>query len=151
MARTSSGTTPGRPPYRVTNPDGRQWDVRIVAVRLPALYNSTFDPWGESDVINLLIALLVLAPLFWVVLPLARAIALLPFALLRPLFSSTRWVEATCRDPTELEIVWRTTRADGERVAAEIADRLEEGYDLDVAGARLESMTKPPGADDLLV
>jgi hypothetical protein len=96
-----------------------------------------------------LIDLLVMAPLHWFILPLARAIALLPFALLRPLLSSTRWVEAVCADQSELKITWRTTHADSRRVAAEIAGRLKEGYAFEVAGATLESMTRPPGLDDL--
>ena len=112
-------------------------------MRLPRWHESQFDPWS-GDLLDV-----VLAPFFWFVLPLARALALLPFALLRPLFSSTRWVEAVCLGPPRLEIVWRTTRADSRRVAAEIADRLKDGYDLEVVGATFESMTKPPGIDDL--
>jgi hypothetical protein len=116
----------------------------VSAVRLPRWYESQFDPWSQGDLIGVAIGVLV-APLFWFVLPLARAIVLFPFALLRPLFSTTRWVEAVCLGPPRLEIVWRTTRADSRRVAAEIADRLKDGYDVEVAGATLESMTKPPG------
>jgi len=118
-------------------------------VRLPRWYESKFDPLWGGDPINMLVEVVVLAPLFWFILPLARAIALLPFAFLRPLFSSTWWVEAVCPGPPRLEIVWRTTRADSGRVAAEIAGRLENGYALEVAGATFESMTKPPGLDDL--
>jgi hypothetical protein len=43
-----------------------------------------------------------------------------------------------CLGPPRREIVWRTTRADSRRVAAEIADRLRDGSALEVAGATLD-------------
>ena len=49
-------------------------------MRLPRWHESQCDPWS-GDLLDV-----VLAALFWFVLPLARALALLPFALLRALF-----------------------------------------------------------------
>ena len=100
-------------------------------MRLPRWHESQYDPWS-GDLLDLLVA-----PFFWFVLPLVRGIVLLPFALLRPLFSSTRWVEAVCLGPPRREIVWRTTRADSRRAAAEIAARLKDGHALEVPGATL--------------
>jgi hypothetical protein len=93
---------------------------------------------------------LVLAPLFWFILPLFRAIVLLPIAAVRAVFSSTRWIEAVCRDPGEIKIVWKTHKRAASRVADEITQRLAHGYEnLTPPGAEFVSMTEPPGVDDL--
>jgi hypothetical protein len=92
---------------------------------------------------------LVLAPLFWLILPLLRVIALLPIAAVRSVFSSTRWIEAVCRNPGEIKIVWRTHKSSATRVADDIADRLSRGYEnLTPAEAEFVSMTEPPGLED---
>jgi hypothetical protein len=92
----------------------------------------------------------VLAPFFWLVLPLARVLAELPVAVGRSFFSRTRWVEAICLGPAEIRIVWRTSRERSEEVADHVARRLAKGYsDLVPAGVVRESMTTLPGLEDL--
>jgi hypothetical protein len=92
---------------------------------------------------------LVLAPLFWFIFPLLRAIVLLPIAAARAVFSPTRWIEAVCRDPGEIKMLWRTHKQAAARVADEIGQRLTRGYeDLTPPEAELVSMTDPPGLSD---
>jgi hypothetical protein len=135
----------------VTGPDGRRWKVSVHRVRLPSWPESQFDPDGyATDVVSGVVAYLVLAPIFWLVVPLLRVVAALPLAVGRSFFSSTRWVEAECREPSELRIVWRTSRDRAEHVAEHVALRLEAGYaDLAPPDAVREEMTRPPGFDDL--
>jgi hypothetical protein len=67
----------------------------------------------------------------------------------RSLFSSTRWVEAECRDPAEIKMLWRTHRAAAGQVADEITRRLGRGYEnLTPPQAEFISMTEPPGLAD---
>jgi hypothetical protein len=124
--------------------------VSVNRLRLPGWYHSRFEPEEDAHLVVLALEYLVLAPLFWFVFPLIRAAALLPIAVGRSIFSSTRWVEALCLDPAEIRIVWRTRRAAAEQVADEIARRLSRGYEnLTPPDATFVSMTGPPGAGDL--
>jgi hypothetical protein len=137
---------------RVTSPDGREWTVSVRRVRLPKWAHSEYDPADDAagDLVFGLFAYIVLAPLFWFVVPLARALIELPVALARPLVSSTRWVEAECGWPSAIRIVWRTSRRRAASVADHVATQLAEGYDdLTPEGAEREAMTRPPGLDDL--
>jgi hypothetical protein len=96
-----------------------------------------------------LFAFLILAPVFWFLVPLARVLVELPLAVSRSFFSSTRWIEAVCRWPSEIVITWRTTRDEADALADEIARRLKEGYaDVTPSGAELMTMTRPPGLND---
>jgi hypothetical protein len=136
----------------VTSPDGREWSVSVRRVRLPTWRHSEYDPADDADAdfVWALFAYVVLAPLLWFVLPLVRALVELPFSLARPLVSSARWVEAECRWPAEIRIVWRTSRPRAASVADHVAARLADGYDdLTPEGAELEAMTRPPSLDDL--
>jgi hypothetical protein len=133
------------------SPDGREWVVTIHRVELPVWPESRFDPdelaWSTSEVI---LATVVLGPIFWFVIPLLRVLAALPLALARGLVTTTRWVEAECRWPSEIRIRWQTSRERATEVAAEITRRLGAGYsDLTPGGASLVSMTEPPGFGDL--
>lgn len=135
---------------RATGPDGREWEIRVVRVRL-RWHESRFDPWEyTNDLLSGLVAFLVLAPLFWLVLPLIRVIVFVPFEFVASAFSSTRWIEAESHWPSELKMVWKTSRARAAAAADQIATALSQGYGgLDPEGAELESITKPPGIDDL--
>jgi hypothetical protein len=137
-------------PLRATSPDGREWQVTIHRVRLPSWPHSGYDPWDDAhDLVSGVFAFLVLAPLFWFVLPLARVLVELPVALARS-FSRTRWVEAVCRSPAEITIAWRTRREHAEAVARHVARQLTHGYDgLTPEDAELVAMTAPVGVDDL--
>jgi hypothetical protein len=134
---------------RTQSPDGRKWEVSVSRIRLPSWHHSTFHPDEGSDYFVLAFEYLILAPLFWFIFPLIRAIVLFPIAIVRSLFSSTRWVEAVCRDPAEIRIVWKTKRAGANQIAAEIASRLRRGYeDLTPPEAEFVSMTEPPGLEE---
>jgi hypothetical protein len=132
---------------RATSPDGREWRVSVHRVRFPGWHHSSFEPY-EEDLKVYVLELVFVAPLMWFVFPLLRAIALLPLSLARGL-SSTRWVEAVCRDPGEIKITWRTRREVAERVANEVATRLSRGYEeLTPPEAEFVEMTEPPGLRD---
>jgi hypothetical protein len=127
---------------RVTGPDGREWEVRIVRVRLPGWRPGSFDPWEESlGTPRMTILLLPFAILSWFVFPLLALLVALPFALVRSLFSRRRWIEAETSRPTPELVRWRTSAARAEAAANEIASALSTGYDAKVADAELESMT----------
>jgi hypothetical protein len=136
---------------RASSPDGREWTVSVQRMRLPDWHHSNYDPWEDAhDFLSGAFAFLVLAPLFWLILPLVRGVVLLPIAFVRSLFSGTRWIEAVCRDPGEIRIVWRTSRDEADEVAEEITRRLATGYEeITPPKAEFLSMTEPPGARDL--
>jgi hypothetical protein len=132
------------------SPDGRKWEVSVHRVRLPGWHHSRFEPNEDADLLVLAFEYLVLAPLFWFVFPLVRAVVLIPIALARTLVSSTRRVEAVCLDPAEIRILWRTRRGAASQVAGEITRRLSRGYeDLTPREAEFITMTEPPGCGDL--
>jgi hypothetical protein len=128
---------------QVQSPDGREWAVRVIRVRLPHRPQSRYEPgWTLLD--------LVLVPLFWVLLPAARMLLAFPIAFVRALGSERRWVEAECRWPTDLVIRWKTSSDRAAQVAEEVAALLARGYSggLTVEGAQVEFMTEPPGLRD---
>jgi hypothetical protein len=79
-----------------------------------------------------------------------RVLLLLPVALLRPLFSSTRWVVAFSIWPNEMKLIWKTRRGEADAVADHVVSKLAKGYEgLTRPGAKFVHMTKPVGLDDL--
>jgi hypothetical protein len=119
-------------------------------VRLPKWRPSDFDPRGEAcGEWHGVLLLLPLAVLYWIVIPLLAVLVALPFALVRSLFSRTRWIEAETRWPAPILVRWRTTAALADTAVVEIANALSRGYDVKVKDAELESMTEPPGFPDL--
>jgi hypothetical protein len=118
-------------------------------MRLPSWHHSTYEPDEDAYFVVMAFEYLVLAPLLWFVFPLIRALVLLPIAVVRSVFSSTRWIEAVCRDPGEIKILWRTHRESAAQVADEITRRLGQGYEnLTPPEAEFVSMTEPPGIED---
>jgi hypothetical protein len=135
---------------RATGPDGREWEVNVRRFRLPAWRDSGYEPEDDAhDLVSGAIAYVVLAPVHWFLVPLAIMLVELPAAVARSLFSSDRWIEATCRWPSELSILWRTSKEHARAAADEVARQLGEGYELKPEGAVFVSMTKPPGVDHL--
>ena len=133
---------------RAVSPDGREWEIRVRRVQLPRWPESDYDP-DPGDLLETVFAYVIAAPLFWLVIPLLKVIVALPVCLARSLFSSSRWVEATTRWPSEIVIVWRTTSRHAAQVAREVAERLPRGYEhVTPEGAELVSMTRPPGSGD---
>ena len=117
---------------------------------MPRWRHSEYDPWDDAgDLLSSVFAFVVLAPFFWFILPLAKVIAELPIALGQSLFSSTRWVEAAIREPSEIVMVWRTDRDHAPGAAQYLARKLPRGYEnLEPEGAQFESMTQPSGMSD---
>jgi hypothetical protein len=123
--------------------------VRSYLVRLPPWRDSGGDPPEEDDVLWVVLGFLETL-VRGLLVPLVVAVVETPVAVARGLFGRTGWVDALCRWPAEIRITWRTTRAARGEVAAEVASRLERGYeDLTPGGAELVELTKPPGVDDL--
>jgi hypothetical protein len=123
--------------------------VSVSRIRLPSWHHSTYEPDEDAYFVVMAVEYLVLAPLLWFVFPLIRAVVLLPIAVVRSVFSSTRWIEAVCRDPGEIKILWRSHRASATQVADEITRRLTHGYEnLTPPEAEFVSMTEPPGLED---
>jgi hypothetical protein len=93
----------------------------------------------------------VLVPVNWILVPLARVLLTMPFALIKAALSNTRWVEAECPWPAVIVIRWKTSSDRAAKVAEEATALLARGYSggLAIAGAELESMTEPPGLRDL--
>jgi hypothetical protein len=107
--------------------------VSVSRTRLPSWHHSKYEP--EDDANDLFMG--------------APAYRVLAIALARSLFSSTRWVEAVCRDPAEIRIVWQTHQTAAAQVAQDIARRLSRGYEnLTPPKAEFVSMTEPPGLED---
>jgi hypothetical protein len=52
------------------SPDGREWEVSVRRVDWPSWPDSSFDPgiW-DATVVGMLVAYLVLGPIFWLVPP----------------------------------------------------------------------------------
>lgn len=124
--------------------------MRIVRVRFPKWRPSDFDPWEEAcGEWHGVVLLLPLAVVYWVLIPLLALLVVLPFTIVRSLFSKSRWIEAETRWPAPILVRWRTTAAGAETAVAEIADALSRGYYVKVKDAELESMTEPPGFRDL--
>jgi hypothetical protein len=118
---------------RVTGPDGREWEVRIVRVRFPQWRPSDFDPWEEAcGERHGVLLLLPLALVYWLVIPLLALLVAVPFTLVR----------------SPILVRWRTTSARVDKAVGEIADALSRGYDVKVKEAELESMTEPSGFRD---
>ena len=131
------------------SPDGREWTVGVSRIRMPAWPHSSYDP-ADDDLLWSLLGYLILAPFFWLILPLIWLLVQLPVAILRPLVSSTRWVEALSTWPNELKLIWKTRRGQAAAVAEHVVAKLPQGYeDLTPVGAELVYMTRPPGLDDL--
>jgi hypothetical protein len=123
--------------------------VRPYLVRFPTWREGGHtDVWDDS--LGALLLHVVETLFLALLLPAVLFVLELPFAVGRSLVGRTGWVDAGCRWPGEIRITWRTTRGARRAVAAEIARRLEQGYeDVTPEGAELVEMTKPPGADDL--
>jgi hypothetical protein len=133
---------------RARSPDGREWELRSYRFRMP--------PWRDQDLGDEWDGTLVGGGIYAVetlfgsvIAPLAIGLVELPVTLVRAPFTRTRWIEAVCRDPAEIRILWRSSRAHVEQAKTEIASQLELGYTLDPTGAELVDMTPPPGVDDL--
>lgn len=125
--------------------------MSVSQFRFPSWHHCTYEPNDSTgNLVVLAVEYLMLAPLFWFIFPLIRAIVSLPLALVRSVLSSTRWIEAVCQEPAEIRIVWRTQRHVATEAAQEIARRLSRGYEnLTPPDAELVSMTEPPGVSDL--
>jgi hypothetical protein len=112
---------------------------------MPAWHFSKYDPREDG-----MAGLTVLGPLYWLLFPLVWVLVQLPVAAIRPLFSDTRWVEASSVSEGDMKLVWETSKEHAEGVAEHVAQTLPRGYeDLTPATAELIHVTRPPGLGDL--
>ena len=133
---------------RARSPDGRVWEVLSYRFRTPPWRDQDLgDEWDGSLGGGVIYA--VETVFGSVIAPLAIGLVELPVTVARAPFTRTRWIEAVCREPAEIRIVWKSSRAHVEQAKAEIASQLEHGYKLDPAGAEFVDMTVPPGLEDL--
>lgn len=130
---------------RARNPDGREWEVRVLRVRRP-LVRASFSAseaesgigWGGAEAAAE-------GLVFGVLLPLLVAVVDVPARWLLSFASSGRWVEAVCWWPNEIRVSWETTRAEARVVQRLAVDALAAGYAVhDLAGARYLGWSDPP-------
>lgn len=94
--------------------------------------------------------LIVLGPLYWFLFPVIWVLVQLPVAAIRPVFSDTRWVEASSGSEADLKLIWETSKEHAEGVAEHVAQTLPRGYEnLTPPTAELIHVRRPPGMDDL--
>src|SRR5437762_1694599 len=92
----------------VTSPDGVEWQVRVLRVRIPEARQSdyhpsvdgtsTFDVVGRPSGFDAL-EYLIIGPVMWFLVPMLRILCLLPFEVVRGLASRRRWVQADSQWP----------------------------------------------------
>jgi hypothetical protein len=139
----------------VTSPDGVEWQVRVLRVRLPSARQSDYDPTIDGGAslgpynrgsIGDLLEYAIIGPFMWFVAPLLRVAVVLPFEAARGLASRRRWIEADSQWPKDgMEIVWRAPRSSALAVAEHVAAHLAHGYDgLTHPDAELVHATVPP-------
>jgi hypothetical protein len=133
------------------SPDGLEWKISVHRFRLPAWYQSQFDPWDDDAQLSMVvIGYVFVAPIMWFLLPLARMLVELPVAMLGSVGSDSRWIEARTTWPAENTILWRVDRECAAAAADHIATHLRAGYEnLTPASAEIVAMTPPPGLKDL--
>jgi hypothetical protein len=132
---------------RARSPDGREWEIRSHRFRMPPWREQDVDEWDGSLAGGVVYA--VETAFGSVIVPLVAGLVELPLTVARAPFTRTRWIEAVCREPAEIRIVWKSSRAQVAQAKAEIAGQLEQGYKLDPAGAEFVEMTPPPGVEDV--
>jgi hypothetical protein len=133
----------------VRSPDGRVWTITVSRFRAPKLRQSDFEPHDDGDwfwiVLDHAYGIVV-----WFVVPVLIAIAELPVAFVRGVFSSRRWIEARSDDLSPIVALWSADRRDSRLVADELTESLAGGYEWESpAGAEFVEMTEPPGLRDL--
>lgn len=130
-----------RPARRVTTPTGDYWELYVSKTRLPSLDGGRQGMHEDGGVLApmfLPFALVagLLEALWWGILwPLARLLALLPFAWLRGRRSRAVRIEAMNPSPGGEVLLWTTTEGQVEGVLDEIVAGLAQGKIVQPAGA----------------
>jgi hypothetical protein len=127
-----------RPARTVRSPSGDYWELYVSKTALPSWRPDRSDPPGltGSDFDLVTIPLAALAFVWWSVLfPLARAAALLPFAVVRGKRSRAVRIEAVTTYPCRQVLLWTTTDDQVDGVLDSIVAGLAEGNVVQPIGA----------------
>ena len=116
----------------MTGPNGDYWELYVSKTALPAWRGSDVDGEGDRYGPPIELVLVIWANL---VLPLARALALLPMAVIRGHRSRAVRIEAVSTFPRREVLLWTTTDGNLPRVLDEIAAGLAQGKIVRPAGA----------------
>jgi hypothetical protein len=122
-----------RPARKVTDPNGRDWEIYVSRSELPKWrpaggdYDNTVSSWWWLEPLAHTILLLPLFLLYQIVVPLVRALAELPGIIVRGRRSGIRIVEAISFWPVKETYTWTTTGDHVERVVDQVARGLEQG------------------------
>jgi len=126
---------------RVTGPSGEYWELYVSKTALPAWSGSDADDLGlgglgATDVGLFAIPLMLLSALWAnLLLPLLRALVLLPVAVARGRRSRAVRIEAVRTFPRREVLLWTTTDGSRQRVLDEIAAGLDRGKVVQPEGA----------------
>jgi hypothetical protein len=135
-------------------PDGLTWEIYVTRVNRPRFHESDFDPLnspgtgsGGGLVIPEVDPLALVEAIFdWVILPVFWLLPNYFWNAMRSLGSSARWVEARSYWPTDVHMVWRTSKAEANAVAEYLIATLPitpqryPPYDLRPPGAELVAL-----------
>jgi hypothetical protein len=130
-----------RPARTVSGPAGEYWELYVSKTALPAWRegrssDSGDGAWGSSPGALLDLPFAVLSFLWsCLVFPLMRALALLPFAVIRGKRSRAVRIEALNPFPQRVVLLWTTTDGQVDRVLDEIAAGLAQGKVVHPLGA----------------
>ena len=125
----------------VTSPSGDYWELYVSKTALPAWRGSDADDigpgvLGATDVGLLAIPLMLLSALWAnLLLPLMRALVLLPVAVVRGRRSRAVRIEAVKTWPRREVLLWTTTDGNRQRVLDEIVAGLAQGKVVQPEGA----------------
>ncbi len=131
------------PVRKVTAPDGREWEIYVSHLPVPAWRPSPYQGsalGGAGTPFDLVVFLLEI-PLFvfnQLLLPLFRFLVDLPATALRGRRSRTVTIEAICFGPRDERWVWTAGLDHRDRVVAEIAEALTRGEPAQPLGAEFK-------------
>ena len=121
----------------VTSPSGEYWELYVSKTALPAWRGSDADDVGIGGYGGLLAVPFTLVAALWanLLLPLGRAIVLLPVAVVRGRRSRAVRIQAVTTFPRREVLLWTTTDGNRQRVVDEIVAGLAEGKIVQPQGA----------------
>jgi hypothetical protein len=121
----------------VTSPSGDYWELYVSKTALPAWRESNDDDAFDATDLGVVAIPLMLLSALWanLLLPLMRALVLLPVAVVRGRRSRAVRIEAVKTWPHREVLLWTTTDGNRQRVLDEIVAGLAEGKVVQPEGA----------------